>query len=487
MTFEEFTSLAGTYNVIPVSKTLLADTLTPVSAYLRMRESGGGSFLLESVEGGEHIARYSFIGRDPALELRCRNTTTVITEKGSTRESTENFFDIIHNLMKQYRQASLPHLPRFNGGLVGFIGYDAIRFVEEIPARSSEKYGYPDSILGLYTQLIAFDHLKHQIVLINNVIVNPDSPLREQFDHASRTLENLERLILTDVPRREQFKITGRDAESEITAGEYHSIVQKAKQYITDGDIFQVVLSQRFVSTYAGDVFNVYRALRVVNPSPYLYYLDFGKEKIIGSSPEILVRLEQGVAEVYPIAGTRPRGNNAAEDKALEEELLGDEKERAEHIMLVDLGRNDLGRVCATGTVRVEQLMFVVRYSHVMHIATRVVGRVKPGTSCTDVLKATFPAGTVSGAPKIRAMEIIDELEKYRRGFYAGGVGYFDFSGNMDMCIAIRTMFVTEDRLYLQAGAGIVADSIPEREYQETLNKAHALVQALHMAEGITH
>jgi len=486
MTFEEFNILAQSYNVIPVSKALLADTLTPVSAYLRLRENSTGSFLFESVEGGERIARYSFIGRDPIVLLRCRDKTTTLIEDRQQRTSTENFFDIIQNLIKKFNQPQLPHLPRFNGGLVGFIGYDAIRFIEDVPSSASEKYGYADSILGLFTSVLAFDHVKHQIIIINNVVVKKQEPLKPLYEQALAQIDRLEQMILSSHTFAERFQLDSNKVEPEIAPQEFHSIVNKAKQYITEGDIFQVVLSQRFVTTYTGDVFNVYRALRVVNPSPYLYFLDFGEDKVIGSSPEILVRVEDGLAEVYPIAGTRSRGKTEAEDKVLEAELLADQKERAEHIMLVDLGRNDLGRVCEIGTVKVDQLMFVVRYSHVMHIATRVIGKVEADKSCVDVLKATFPAGTVSGAPKIRAMEIIDELEKYRRGFYAGGVGYFDFSGNMDICIAIRTMFASNGRIFLQAGAGIVADSDPEREYQETVNKAQALVEALHMAGRIT-
>lgn len=487
MTLEEFKTLAETYNVIPVSKTLLADTLTPVSAYLRLRENGTSSFLFESVEGGERIARYSFIGRDPMVELKCRDKTTTIIENGQERSSTENFFDIIQNFVRQFKQARIPHLPRFNGGLVGFIGYDAIRFVEDIPGNASDRYGYPDSLLGLFTSVLAFDHLKHQIVIIVNAIIDPHRELRVQYDAAHSRIEKLEEMIDNSPAATAGFRLTTGRVESEISAAEFHSMVRKAKHHITEGDIFQVVLSQRFETTHTGDVFNVYRALRIINPSPYLYFLEFGDYNIIGSSPEILVRVEDGIAEVYPIAGTRPRGATESEDKSLEHELLMDEKERAEHIMLLDLGRNDLGRICEIGSVKVDQLMFVVRYSHVMHIASRVVGKVSEGRSCIDVLRATFPAGTVSGAPKIRAMEIIDDLEKNRRGIYAGGVGYFDFAGNMDICIAIRTMFASKGRIFLQSGAGIVADSDPQREYEETINKAKALVEALHMAEGITH
>lgn len=485
MTLEEFTALSKDYNIIPVSKTLLADTMTPVSAYLRLREKCVCSFLFESVEGGERIARYSFIGRDPIVLLTCRDKTTTITENGTEHTSSENFFDIIQTLIKNYRQPQLPHLPRFNGGLVGFIGYDAIRFIEDISANAAEKYGYPDSILGLFTTVIAFDHLKHQIIIIVNALINPEQEIQSQHDSALAQISALEQMILNSPPPAKEFLLTSDTIEPEMTPADFNSMVFKAKEHITEGDIFQVVLSQRFSTSFQGDTFNVYRALRVINPSPYLYFLDFGTYQIIGSSPEILVRVEEGIAEVYPIAGTRKRGTTDLEDQQLEKELLSDEKELAEHVMLVDLGRNDLGRVCELGTVTVEKLMFIVRYSHVMHIASRVVGKVLPHYSCIDVLKAAFPAGTVSGAPKIRAMEIIDELEKNRRGYYGGGVGYFDFSGNMDMCIAIRTMFASNGRIYLQAGAGIVADSNPENEYEETISKSRALVEALRMAQEI--
>jgi anthranilate synthase component 1 len=493
MTFEEFEQLAKTYNVIPVSKRMLADTLTPVSAYLRLREGASCSFLLESVEGGERFARYSFLGRDPIAILKCKARETRITglrpaaPNGSERTSEENFFDIVNGLVGKYRQPPLPSLPRFRGGLVGFIGYDAIRFIENIPGDARDDIKLDDSILGLFTSVLAFDHLKHEIITIVNVLVDPGIELRRQYEHALKEIFRLESLLAVHEDRPHDFQLLPGPLLEETEKEEYQSIVRKAKQHIEEGDIFQVVLSRRFSAGIKGDAFNAYRSLRVINPSPYLYYLDFDGFKVIGSSPEILVRMENGIAEVYPIAGTRPRGATEQEDKQLEAELLADEKERAEHVMLVDLGRNDLGRVCEVGSVIVDQLMTVVRYSHVMHIASRVVGKVKQGNTCVDVLKAAFPAGTVSGAPKIRAMEIIDELESSRRGLYAGGVGYFDFSGNMDMCIAIRTMFSLDGRIYLQAGAGIVADSDPAREYDETTNKARALVEALRMAEGISH
>ncbi|MBI5217157.1 MAG: anthranilate synthase component I [Ignavibacteriae bacterium] len=485
MTFEEFEILGQTYNVIPVSKSLLADTLTPVSAYLRLRKESDKSFLFESVEGGERIARYSFIGKNPIVTLKCKEKTTWISEKGITFESNNNFFDIIDKTISKYKQPTLPNLPRFRGGLVGFIGYDAIRFVENIPASVSDSSPMFDSILSLYTTVLAFDHLKHQIIIIVNVVVNPDEPLIEQYNSALNEIATLESQLRDSTPSSHEFHSDSNSLRHEIEHEQFLQSVEQAKHHIHEGDIFQVVLSQRFSTSYHGDLFNVYRALRIVNPSPYLYYLSFDDFTVIGSSPEILVRVENGATEVYPIAGTRRRGATDEEDKRLEAELLADTKERAEHIMLVDLGRNDLGRVCEVGTVKVDQLMFVVRYSHVMHIASRVTGKVDKEKSCVDVLKATFPAGTVSGAPKIRAMEIIDKLEKSRRGIYAGGVGYFDFSGNMDICIAIRTMFATNDTIYLQSGAGIVADSNPESEYRETINKAQALVEALKLAEGM--
>ncbi len=492
MEFQEFKRLAESYNVIPVSKTFLADTLTPVSAYLRLRTSSGSSFLLESVEGGERFARYSFLGRDPIATLKCKEKRTTIIENGASRTSAENFFDLIQNIVSRYRQPSLPNLPRFTGGLVGFVGYDAIRFVENIPCSVTNEINSEDSILGLFTSVLAFDHYKHQIIIIVNVLVDPNTDLRKQYDNTLEEINKLESLLFSTHAHPKEFHSRHDEIVAETTRDEFESMVLEAKEYITDGDIFQVVLSQRFSTMYHGDLFNAYRALRVINPSPYLYYLDFGSCKVIGSSPEILVRVENGIAEAYPIAGTRPRGKTDDEDQHLEVELLSDEKERAEHVMLVDLGRNDLGRVCEAGTVEVDQLMFVVRFSHVMHIASRVIGKVAAHRTCVDVLKAAFPAGTVSGAPKIHAMQIIDELERTRRGIYAGGVGYFDFSGNMDMCIAIRTMFAVSEgtdsqngRIYFQAGAGIVADSDPEKEYQETINKARALVEALRMAQGV--
>lgn len=485
MTYEQFTQCAQSYNVVPVSRTLLADMLTPVSAYLRLRAEGTSSFLFESVEGGERFARYSFIGRNPILTLKCKGKQTTIEDQTSSTTTEENFFELINRTIKQYRQAPLEHLPRFTGGLVGFIGYDAIRFVERIPDSARDALQTFDSILSLFTSIVVFDHLKHCISIIVNVIIDETSSLEDKYHQAMAKLDYLESLLKQRDAEPNSFQCQVDALQAETSQPHFEAMVVRAKKHIHYGNIFQVVLSQRFSVPYEGDTFNVYRALRVVNPSPYLYFLELDGFTIIGSSPEILVRMEGSIAEVYPIAGTRPRGNNDDHDGQLEKELLADTKERAEHVMLIDLARNDLGRVCEVGTVRVDRLMNVVRYSHVMHIASRVVGDVPKHATCVDVLKATFPAGTVSGAPKIRAMEIIDELEESRRGIYAGGVGYFDFSGNMDMCIAIRTMFAHGGRMYFQAGAGIVADSQPEKEYHETINKARALVEALRMASNL--
>ena len=486
MNFEEFEQLSRSYKVIPVSKSLLADTVSPVSAYLRLRGQSGATFLLESVEGGERIARYSFIGRDPLFLVRSRGETAELVRGGVVEKRSGDLFGLLAELLREYSQPPHPSLPRFTGGLVGFIGYDAVRSIEKLPCSVANDAGFEDSVLGLFNKIVAFDHLRHQVIIIVNTLVDGAAGLRTQYENALREIASIENMLRTPEQPPARFEHPPASPTAETRREDFEKMVAVAKKYITEGDIFQVVLSQRFSSQFNGDLFNLYRALRVINPSPYLYFLDFGETKIAGSSPEILVRAESGVAEVYPIAGTRPRGATEAEDKAHEKDLLADEKELAEHIMLVDLGRNDLGRVCEIGSVKVSDMMSVVRYSHVMHIASRVTGKVLPGKTCVDVLRATFPAGTVSGAPKIRAMEIIDELESSRRTIYAGGVGYFDFSGNMDFCIAIRTLFAKGSKLYFQAGAGIVADSDPAREFEETLNKSRVIVDAIKLAQEIS-
>jgi anthranilate synthase component I len=482
MDFSTFKTLAERYSIVPVTDTMLADTITPVSAYLRLRKGARSSFLFESVEGGERFGRYSFIGRNPSFTLRTKNLQTIIHASNHANMVGKNYFDNISSIIHGYTLPKLPNLPRFTGGLVGFIGYDLIRHIEKIPETITNDNNVDDAILGFYPTILAFDHFKQQILFIANVIIDKNKDLFEQYNTAQNEITLLRFSLLSSLTTGGKFTADTAGISSNVTREYFEKNVSAAKEYINAGDIFQVVLSQRFSVPYQGDVFNVYRALRVVNPSPYLYYLDNGDSQIIGSSPEILVRKEGDRAETFPIAGTRHRGKNHEEDKQLEKELLADEKERAEHIMLVDLGRNDIGRVCKPGTVKVQDLMHIVRYSHVIHIASQVSGTVSEGTSAVDVFKAAFPAGTVSGSPKVRAMEIIDELEESRRGIYAGGVGYFDFAGNMDMCIAIRTLYAKNGKLYFQTGAGIVADSIPEKEFEETINKSNAMREAIRAA-----
>ncbi len=489
MTFKEFRGLADTYNLIPVQRTILADELTPVSAYLRIRREFHDSFLFESVEGTETIARYSFIGCGTRMLIHCSDGITSLSVDGCPPLHGMDLFGTIRETTGSWNCAPVEGLPRFSGGLVGFIGYDTIRFIETVPQQVTNDARLPDAILGLFKSLIIFDHLRHQVTLTVHAEIRADDNLRESFDAAQTELAQLEHFLLFPAVPPQRFYADHSNGSlavrNEMTKEEFNRMISMGKEHIRLGDVFQVVLSQRFSVSCHGDPFNVYRALRVINPSPYLYFLDIGGTIVVGSSPEILVRIENGHAEVYPIAGTRPRGRTPEEDRTLGQELLSDAKERAEHVMLVDLGRNDLGRVCIPGSISVDPFMSIVRYSHVMHIASRIRGKLKQESDAVDVFRAAFPAGTVSGAPKIRAMEIIDELERSRRCLYAGGVGYFDFSGNMDFCIAIRTLVVSESRIYFQAGAGIVADSVPEREYEETLTKARVLVDAVTMAEGI--
>jgi len=485
MDFTTFKLLAQDHTIVPVTDTTFADTLTPVSAYMRLRKGATASFLLESVKGGDRFGRYSFIGRDPLFVLRTHNNQTIIQSSNYALPVEINYFEYISSLIDGYTLPHLPDFPRFTGGLVGFIGYDLIRHIEDIPETVHNDNNVDDAILGFYPTIVAFDHFKQRITLISNVIIDQEQELQKQYDNACCAIESLRESLNAELLLNGSFKSDISQIKTNISRQEFEKNVTKIKEYIGAGDIFQAVLSQRFGVPYEGDVFNVYRALRVVNPSPYLYFLDNGDSQVIGSSPEILVRKEENRAETFPIAGTRHRGASEKEDAKLERELLSDGKERAEHIMLVDLGRNDIGRVCKPGTVKVNELMHIVRYSHVMHIASHVGGIIKDDINAVDVLKAAFPAGTVSGSPKVRAMEIIDELETTRRGMYAGGVGYFDFTGNMDMCIAIRTLYAKNGHLYFQTGAGIVADSDPSKEYEETVNKSNAMREAIKVATRI--
>jgi anthranilate synthase component 1 len=486
MTFEEFKSFATGSPTIPLSRTLIADMLTPVAAYLRIRRSHRSSFLFESVEGGERLGRYSFIGFDPEIHYQSHQGNAVSIDASGKRRSFASFLGGLQELTASFRQPRVEGLPPFTGGLVGYIGYDIVREIESIPTIATDPSPAADAMLGLFTKVIAFDHLHHQATLIVNVRPTPSSDLRAEYDRALAALDAMQTELFTQELRRASFAAPAGGIVPEMSAEEFRDKVLTVKKHIRDGDIFQLVLSQRFRTACEGDPFQVYRALRIINPSPYLYVIDCGELQILGSSPEVLVRVQERDCEVYPIAGTRRRGATPEEDRALEVNLRSDAKELAEHIMLVDLGRNDLGRICEAGSVSVKESMFLVQYSHVMHLASRVAGRLLPGISAVEVIRATFPAGTVSGAPKIRAMELIETLEPGRRGIYAGGVGYIDFSGNLDLCIAIRTLVARNREMFFQAGAGIVADSDPALEYDETLNKAMAMREAIRMAGSLS-
>ncbi len=490
--YKTFTKLARPGGVVPVARRITADLLTPVSAYLRLARRSKFSFLLESVEGGERIARYSFIGVDPYLRLRSRGDTVelVDAQRNTTERRSANLFDELRRLTRAYRPVSLPGLPPFTSGAVGYLAYDVVRLLERLPERAADDLRLPDAEFLFFSQLVVFDHIRHQILLISNVFCDGQRSLRQQYDRAVAELEVLE-AALSESPRTRAAlpskRAGGLKVESNFARRDYLAAVQRAKRYIRAGDIYQVVLSQRFRAPIKTDAFSIYRALRIVNPSPYMYFLNLGEVQVVGSSPEMLVKVQGRDAFYRPIAGTRPRGASVEEDRRLEHQLRNSVKERAEHIMLVDLGRNDLGRVSEYGSVKVEELMSVERYSHVMHLVSSLCGRLRRGVDCFDALAACFPAGTVTGAPKVRAMQVIDELEPTRRGLYAGCVCYLDFSGNLDSCIAIRTMVIRDGVAYVQAGGGIVADSRPDREYQETVNKAKALLAAIEMAEeGLT-
>jgi len=492
MQYEQFKEMASRYSAVPVYRRLMADVLTPVSLFLKIREDGRYPFLLESVEGGEQLARYSFLGKNPYQILRYEEGEVVLEKQGREPESLNSeYFEALKQLTTAYEEPKLPDLPRLTGGAVGYSSYDTVRDVEHLPDKPEDDLELPDAVWAFYDEVFAFDHVKQQVVIIKTVFPGGDGDGGKDpevlFSEAQDRLDRLEERVLRPVGRTEAFDIHPDRLQSNMEQAQFERMVEKAKDYIYEGDIFQVVLSQRFETDFEGDRFMLYRALRMVNPSPYLFYLDFNEFALVGSSPEVLVRVQEGTAELLPIAGTRPRGETPEEDMALEEELRNDPKEIAEHVMLVDLGRNDLSRVCKSGTVKPVRSQVIERYSHVMHIVSDVRGELAGEQTSVDTLMQCFPAGTVSGAPKIRAMEIIDELEPTSRGPYAGAVGYFDFSGNMDTCIVIRTMVVSDNKVYIQAGAGIVADSDPQKEFFETKNKAGALVEALSVALQIEH
>ncbi len=468
-TLDEVSELSKNGNLVPVYHEIMADLETPVSAYLKIAR-GDYSFLLESVEGGEQLARYSFLGTEPSLILKTGNEDPVDPLLPIERE------------LSRFQSVPVSGLPRFHGGMVGYLGYEVARYFERLPSPDPDPLGLPESIFMLADSLLVFDHLTHKIKVVSHAHL--DGNIESAYYEATRKIDSLVTRLRQPIPAQlPPTLFSGSLAVSNLSQARFEASVSQAKEHIYAGDIIQVVLSQRLARPIKAHPFAMYRALRSLNPSPYMYYLQLGDFHIVGSSPELLVRVEDGIVSTHPIAGTRPRGKSLAQDVALAEELSHDEKECAEHIMLVDLGRNDIGRVSEPGTVKVTQLMDIERYSHVMHLVSHVQGSLKKGLSQFDALRACFPAGTVSGAPKIRAMEIIAELEPDKRGPYAGAVGYFGFSGNMDNAITIRTSVIKDGVAYVQAGAGIVADSIPKREYQESLSKAQALFTAIEQAE----
>jgi anthranilate synthase component 1 len=470
-TLEEVRRLKKYGNLVPVCRDIQADLETPVSAYLKIAR-GDYSFLLESVEGGERLARYSFIGTEPLLVLRTGD------------ENPVDPLNLAEKELARLHPVSIAGLPRFHGGMVGYLSYEVARHFERLPCPVLDPQGLPESVLMLADTLLVFDHVTHKIKVVSHAHLNGD--VDTAYQEATCKIDDLvNRLEQPMHPKAlKNEPLDNSRVSSNFSPVEFEAIVSRAKEYIFAGDTIQTVLSQRLARRTYANPFAVYRALRSINPSPYMYYLHLGDFYIAGASPELLVRVEDGIVSTHPIAGTRRRGKDVVEDMALEEELRHDEKERAEHIMLVDLGRNDIGRISEPGTVEVTQLMDVERYSHVMHLVSHVQGRLRAGLSQFDALRSCFPAGTVSGAPKIRAMEMIAELEKEKRGPYAGAVGYFDFSGNLDTAITIRTIVIKNNVAYIQAGAGIVADSVPEREYRESLNKAQALLSAIDQAEA---
>ena len=506
-TRKEFLALAKEHTLVPVCRVLTADLETPVSAFLRAAWPERECFLLESVEGGEQVGRYTFIGLAPFKRIVARGRSIAITEGRRVTHLEGDVFEVLRQALSGHKPARLKGLPPFTAGAVGFFAYDAVRQIERLPTLAADELGVPDACLLFFDEVLAFDHVRKEIWLVVTADVTKGKPA-EAYAKAVKRLAKLEKRLARPLPKLPAVKSKGKLKVKHRTAKkQFLAAVARTKEYITAGDVFQTVLSQRFDVEPEVDSFQVYRALRTVNPSPYMYFLRFsalgarpgsgkGSSKarrsasepmleLAGSSPELLVRVHQGKVEYRPIAGTRPRGATDKQDQALADEMIHDEKERAEHVMLVDLGRNDVGRVSQFGSVKVDRLMFVERYSHVMHIVSTIEGKLKPELTAVDALRACFPAGTLSGAPKVRAMEIIEELEPARRGTYGGAVLYADFSGNLDSCIAIRSMLAIGGKGYVQAGAGIVADSVPELEYQESINKAQAVIRAIERAREL--
>ncbi len=469
--FDTFQQMAEDASVVPIYLRIGSDFYTPQMAFLRLRQQGQAAFLFESAIRGEEVGRYSFVGIDPLKVLRYHRD-----------HQRTDFFLTLKQALGETTLPAIPELPPLTGGWIGYIGYDLIREIEHLPAPPPDRTGIPEAMLGLFTRIIAFDHLKNEIWFIYSAPIPHGENLSAVYRERMEALHQLHSRLKEGAYHLETFSAQLSQTEGNFTQSRFERAVRQARDYIYAGDAFQIVLSQRFRIPFQGDSFQIYRALRSLNPSPYMFYLQFPELALIGASPEMLVRLHHHTVQVVPIAGTRWRGNTPEEDAAIAQELLADPKENAEHMMLVDLARNDVGRVAVPGSVQVKDFRTVERYSHVMHIISRVYGRLNPQVSAVDTFQAVFPAGTVSGAPKVRAMEIIDELEPERRNFYAGSVGYFNWNGEMDHCIAIRTVLAHNNLLHLQAGAGIVADSQPANEYFETLNKIKALQKAIELA-----
>ncbi len=484
------------HTLIPVYRTVTADLETPVSAFLRIAAQEPEAFLLESVEGGERVGRYTFIGIRPYKKLVSRGTAIVATEGKKSRSFQGDIFAELKHALSEHTPAKLPGLPPFTAGAVGFFAYDVVRQIERLPAAAIDELGVPDACLMFFDEVLAFDHVKKEIYLILTADLKREPDASKAYARAIKRLDRLEKELASPLPvqKKRRTPLGPLKLEPRTKKRDYMKAVAQVKEYVAAGDIFQCVLSQRFDCKPQVDPFEIYRSLRIVNPSPYMYFMRFPMLKpgatvatpahIVGSSPELLVRVHDRTIEYHPIAGTRPRGADEAADKHLEEDLKQDAKEVAEHVMLVDLGRNDLGRVSEFGSVSVKKLMFIERYSHVMHLVSALEGTLKPGLAPVDAFRSCFPAGTLSGAPKIRAMEIIEELEPTRRGVYGGSIFYADFSGNLDSCIAIRTLFMHGEDGYIQSGGGVVADSVPQTEYEETVNKSKAVIRAIERARS---
>jgi anthranilate synthase component 1 len=481
-TFEQFRELASRGTFVPVWREIMADLLTPVSAFLKIAQDSDYAFLFESVEGGEQVGRYSFLGKDPFLVLRGRNGETTVERAGERSTRSDAFVDVLRSLMAEFQSPAVTELPRFTGGAVGYLDYDTAEWFEPAVRLDKPPLDRDQAAFMVFDTILAFDHVKHRILAIANARLQPGANLESLYGFAVAKIDVLERELERNLSRPERRAPAALEVTSNQTKDVFEASVRRIQEHIAAGDIYQAVISQRFDAVTAAAPFDVYRALRHINPSPYMFFIRIGPDAIVGASPEMLVRVEGGHIETHPIAGTRRRGATPEEDQRLADELRRNEKERAEHVMLVDLGRNDVGRVAQIGSVRVPQYMTIERYSHVMHLVSRVEGRLADGADRLDALVSTFPAGTLTGAPKIRAMQIIGGLEPSRRGLYGGAVGYLDFAGNLDFCIAIRTIAMRDGHAHAQAGAGIVADSVPAAEYEESRDKARALLQALEMA-----